>query len=873
MRRSTSPSLVLPLSSMLLLAASGCGSSYTKPKEPIYKSQTPIATAVSSSAVAIPSTIRPIQSFIQNGANDGAVAPIDQAVATDITLLKSEIFGGREFLYGADLQYSTSHDEGMDLYNQSLALGHEIVRFEQFRNSLRILADSRYRFESDVNHPSRLIQELPIVSETPTSLTVRIDRASPTLVTVAGASNSLPARTSWVRAVEYVSEGNYLLIQSSIETAGGDIFEFYESLFPRETLVPENFEPIWNDPSLEEWAERFRFLSNGSVFANLPGLGRLQTAPASRYVLSGEKPIEWYVTPNVPDEYIDMVRHGIEGWNRYSQQMWERDFIRFAGRLPEGISIGDPRYNVVNWDSVSEAGAAYEMQASDPLTGVQSHSLIYLPRAWVNIGKGFWDKGQLSEAGDELERGPRRAPRSRTFLGRLVQVQCRADASAHLPAPEEMMGGLSSEEFGKELLKGTLFHEVGHALGLDHNFKGSLSFDGDETLFSTSIMDYNQFHLEQKAFESLDSSYGPLLEYDRQILSALYNEGGDIFREDDWVPACNDQEADQEDGFVDPLCIRYDAGADPTARLVSTRQLIDEPEFKLDRSLSLDGALNRVLQAVNEDPVPEAESGFDALENRLERFVEVQTARTLGTVNFYFNSGAQSLAAMSVANVKSLLNHQSDLGGSSELIVNWRSFEVRYDLQTMRRRVFETLEKTLSSENLPEKIQGDISAIGIALRDRVYRELLLGGRESAEAEVLAERLVEGSVDLFKAQLMDGMRGSSVLGKTRKKVLAVLTRHESVPYSFERGEDAAAAASVLDYEAAVVQLLKKAIVEPFSSLSSERGVAIASLVTFKGTENGDSAIRESLEKVKSELRTARSAAEREQFRAWIQALNR
>ena len=256
------------------------------------------------------------------------------------------------------------------------------------------MAEEKYRFESDINIPLRLIHEWTIVEQTPDKITVDVVRASQALSSVFGNEN--PARSSWVRSVEFVPQGNYLLMETSIELADGNVAEFMESLFPRETLVNSATKPIYDDESLEPLAGRFGFLSN-QVWTTLTS-GRQRTAVASRFAMPAPgKTIDWYVTPNIPAEFIPAVRDGIEGWNRYSQKMFGRDFIKFQGILPAGIKIGDPRYNVVNWDSVVDASAAYESQAADPETGIQSHSLIYLPYAWVKIGREFWERGKLTQ--------------------------------------------------------------------------------------------------------------------------------------------------------------------------------------------------------------------------------------------------------------------------------------------------------------------------------------------------------------------------------------------------------------------------------------------------------------------------------------------
>jgi hypothetical protein len=243
-----------------------------------------------------------------------------------------------------------------------------------------------------------------------------------------------------------------------------------------------------------------------------------------------------------------------------------QDIVLFKGRLPDSIHIGDPRYNVINWDSRLVAGAAYETQASDPFSGNESHSLIYMPAAWLKIGTDYWTNGQYSDPKQKQESVSPRSLLGHGFAqsGRLACARDVTDAAALINSGR-VTGDLVTT-FGTELLKQTLFHEVGHSLGLAHNFKGSLAYDPNnpKTMFSTSIMDYNDYEIERGAFYHVLGSAGPKLEYDRQAISAMYNHSQDVAASDSVVPTCNDNEADTEDSGVDPLCIRYDIQHDPT---------------------------------------------------------------------------------------------------------------------------------------------------------------------------------------------------------------------------------------------------------------------------------------------------------------------
>ena len=525
----------------LPLAISACSKSQDS------ASQAPVVTSIEQSVVSVPSWVE------DNAAGSNPNAP---AISTKLTLAKSELLN-RTFLYGSSLQFSSLKDPTLgDTALMGLSIGETPANFRIVDNTLQLLEDQSLSFESDVNHPARLIHAFKIVSQDDSSITILAAEASPVLATALFDEKVAANRSSWIRSLQYIKEKNLLMWESSIESADGSIGEFMETLVPRENIVPKDYKPLLADSALEDLADRFRFLDAGKVYMDVAGKGRIQTAVAQRWNLGKDGVVQWWVTPNAPDNLLPDIKNAVEAWNRYSQAMWGRDFIKFSGKLPANVKVGDPRYNTIVWDTVQDAGAAYESQGADPTTGIQTHSLIYMPYAWINIGKQYWTQAEFSE--DDVNAKTAQVKSllaARNFMGKKLPVNCVEDPMMKL----SLSARLDPDAFARGLLKTTIFHEVGHSFGLAHNFKGSLSFDPDnaaKSMFSTSIMDYNEYNEEVAgAFTSLDGSGGPLLEYDRQIISALYNDAKDIKDSDAVLPACADAESDSLDGGVDPLCV------------------------------------------------------------------------------------------------------------------------------------------------------------------------------------------------------------------------------------------------------------------------------------------------------------------------------
>jgi hypothetical protein len=792
--------------------------------------------------------------------------PNGGAVVTEVTFKKSEILD-REFLYGADLQYSSVGDLQYSLITQVLAIGHWDARFRILngQNSgsngtaharLQLVADQRTLFESDINHPERLIHEFEIVSQTADTVTVRMERGSSVLPALLGQSTQ--PRTSWVRSVEYDPNGNYLLFETSIESADGNVIEFMESLFPRETLVAPaiaaGFKPLLNDRDREPMAERFRFISNASVFLDLPNEGRVLTQVAVRYPYHPKhaaEPIRWFVTPNVPDAYLGDIRTGVEAWNRYSQKLWGVDMVRFEGKLPAGVKVGDPRYNVISWDSVAEAGAAYESQAADLRTGIQSHSLIYLPNAWLNIGRKYWKDGDLSA----VSKNPRAGLGEGLAAFRGLPVNCMHDAGQKLSlelafsSPGSSPG--SFETFARELLKGVLFHEVGHALGLSHNFKGSLVWNPEDpsTPITTSVMDYNQYALERTIFDGVDQATGPVLEYDRQILSVLYNDGSDLSSSDGVLPACDDADADLYMGGPDPLCVRYDAGREPTEQLLATIAIVSDSPRRLGSTVSLPGAIDKLLAGLGD---PTAVKDLEAATGA----VAALGVKMSGLVNFYYAVGAQSLSSAARAAAKSL--YVAGKQASQEIT----KLAVEKGEEGMRLRALEGLEWVLTHQGFSADTRAALDRMMTGASAWLLQTPPFSGLGD-QTDPRRERY-DSLMDLLKrtrAQL-ESTSELAALTRLRTAVLGALVRREGAPFYFSVSD-----AGVFDVEARVLAWLEAASLRK-DRASTERARAVSSLKTFEGLEAGDLTLSRVRDALVQELRSARNAAEREALRKLV-----
>lgn len=124
--------------------------------------------------------------------------------------------------------------------------------------------------------------------------------------------------------------------------------------------------------------------------------------------------------------------------------------------------------------------------------------------------------------------------------------------------------GPSSDDVEKHLLSGVLFHELGHTLGLRHNFYGSIDFENfkhpteGSSVGSSSIMDYGHMYYESQ----IPKGWMP---YDEAALLYAYSEGKvDVSEEKGKAFLyCTDEHV-----FFSYFCKKFDRGSTPSQILI-----------------------------------------------------------------------------------------------------------------------------------------------------------------------------------------------------------------------------------------------------------------------------------------------------------------
>lgn len=233
-----------------------------------------------------------------------------------------------------------------------------------------------------------------------------------------------------------------------------------------------------------------------------------------------KEPIVYHLDHTIPSDYRKYVEEGVEAWQEaYEAAGWKNAII--ARDLPEGARAEDINYATLRW-MATDRGSYLAIGPSrvDPRTGEILDADILFDANFALRASGAW--GDLVNPSRALEShfeslsraiAPGEDFASCEVMGEMAAMQVGLARAALMGRGEMKPGEPMPEEFMGQFLKWVTMHEVGHTLGLRHNFKSSMDtpfeslHDNSVTRargLTSSVMDYAAPNIAPKGTKNGD---------------------------------------------------------------------------------------------------------------------------------------------------------------------------------------------------------------------------------------------------------------------------------------------------------------------------------------------------------------------------------
>ncbi|NND72687.1 MAG: DUF5117 domain-containing protein [Rhodothermales bacterium] len=220
------------------------------------------------------------------------------------------------------------------------------------------------------------------------------------------------------------------------------------------------------------------------------------------------KPITYYVDHSVPEAYRKYVKEGIEAWGKAFEAAGFKNAIVAADAPDDSTwSAEDVRYSTVRWTAAYQMGYAIGPSQSDPRTGEILNADVLISSTFVS----GWNNEYSRMVGENslIEQFDKSNDLSNLLDSETAMNMCMAEIgkshelglqyAAMLALGTIDKQGKMPEEYLGDAIRDLIMHEVGHTLGMRHNFKGSSAIPFaklNDTSFtsanglSLSVMDY-----------------------------------------------------------------------------------------------------------------------------------------------------------------------------------------------------------------------------------------------------------------------------------------------------------------------------------------------------------------------------------------------
>ncbi len=357
---------------------------------------------------------------------------------------------------------------------------------------------------------------------------------------------------------------------------------------------------------------------------------RLEKADPAAALSRPKQPIVYWLDKNIPEKFRKVVADGILAWNKAFERIGFKDAIEVKVQ-PDNADWDtlDAKHASIRWLVGSDVAFAIGPSVVDPRTGEILDADIGMGEFWTRRWRGQWKDEIPSGASQHALTGGAGAVGARDLdevaFG-MDLLEARGDLDPDSP---------ETEAFVLDFLKGIVTHEVGHTLGLRHNFRSSRLYTDAQLAdpaftrkngMAGSIMDYTALNIAPKGqkqgdyvgtalgpydYWAIEYGYAPIPpEKEAEELARIAGKGA----KDPLLAYGTDPDAGYGTGAaegMDPDVNRWDIGADTLGwaarRMQLSRELwerqqarFDQPGRSYDRERAVFlGSISEMARAAN----------------------------------------------------------------------------------------------------------------------------------------------------------------------------------------------------------------------------------------------------------------------------------
>ncbi|HEY9102712.1 zinc-dependent metalloprotease [Chitinimonas sp.] len=339
---------------------------------------------------------------------------------------------------------------------------------------------------------------------------------------------------------------------------------------------------------------------------------RLEKRDPNAALSEPKQPIVYWLDRNIPEKYRQAVREGVLAWNLAFERIGFKNAIEVRQQEADAdFDTADARHASVRWYFGVDIGSAVGPSKVDPRTGEILDADIVISDGFARGGRRFFREQRTPDT------------TAGTAVGTDASCDYAAEAAAELEFGLDLLaargdlepGGPAEERYISDVIRDVVMHEVGHTLGLRHNFRASTVYSeaqlGNKAFthehgIAGSVMDYSPVNLALQGqpqgeykmltlgdydYWAIEYAYKPLpAEQEAKALAAIAARSTEPT-----LAFATDEDAGSEDDGFDPAVSRFDLGSDPLAYFEKRIKLSQELWQRLQRRPLAQGESYAVL--------------------------------------------------------------------------------------------------------------------------------------------------------------------------------------------------------------------------------------------------------------------------------------